>query len=51
LVGSYVVYRLRASIFNINPIFVALADGGSAWKDAFAKARDVVSKMTLEEKG
>ncbi|CCO32424.1 hypothetical protein BN14_06484 [Rhizoctonia solani AG-1 IB] len=27
-----------------------LADGGSAWKDAFAKARDVVSKMTLEEK-
>jgi hypothetical protein len=28
-----------------------LADGGSAWKTAFAKAKAVVAKMTLEEKG
>ncbi|CAE6507267.1 unnamed protein product [Rhizoctonia solani] len=27
-----------------------LADGGNAWKDAFAKARKVVASMTLEEK-
>ncbi|CAE6445428.1 unnamed protein product [Rhizoctonia solani] len=27
-----------------------LADGGSAWKDAFATAKEAVSKMTLEEK-
>ncbi|CUA72730.1 beta-glucosidase [Rhizoctonia solani] len=27
-----------------------LADGGNAWKDAFAKAKQVVSQMTLEEK-
>ncbi|QRW20796.1 glycoside hydrolase family 3 protein [Rhizoctonia solani] len=27
-----------------------LANGGSAWKHAFAKAKEVVSKMTLEEK-
>ncbi|QRV89390.1 glycoside hydrolase family 3 protein [Ceratobasidium sp. AG-Ba] len=27
-----------------------LADGGSAWKSAFAKAKAVVAKMTLEEK-
>ncbi|CAE6407296.1 unnamed protein product [Rhizoctonia solani] len=27
-----------------------LADGGSAWKDAFARAKEVVSQMTLEEK-
>ncbi|CAE6479889.1 unnamed protein product [Rhizoctonia solani] len=27
-----------------------LANGGSAWKDAFAKAKEVVSQMTLEEK-
>ncbi|CAE6508891.1 unnamed protein product [Rhizoctonia solani] len=28
-----------------------LADGGNAWKDAHAKAKQVVSQMTLEEKG
>ncbi|KEP45258.1 glycoside hydrolase family 3 protein, partial [Rhizoctonia solani 123E] len=27
-----------------------LADGGNAWKDAHAKAKQVVSQMTLEEK-
>ncbi|CUA77162.1 beta-glucosidase [Rhizoctonia solani] len=27
-----------------------LADGGNAWKDAFAKAKQVVSQMTLAEK-
>ncbi|KAF8592823.1 hypothetical protein BDV93DRAFT_399538, partial [Ceratobasidium sp. AG-I] len=27
-----------------------LADGGSAWKSAFAKAKAVVAKMTVEEK-
>ncbi|CAE6464710.1 unnamed protein product [Rhizoctonia solani] len=27
-----------------------LADGGNAWKDALAKAKQVVSQMTLEEK-
>jgi hypothetical protein len=30
---------------------VALADGGSAWKAAFAKAKEVTSQMTTEEKG
>jgi hypothetical protein len=29
----------------------ALADGGNAWKNAFLKAKAVVSQMTLEEKG
>ncbi|KAF8755105.1 Fibronectin type III-like domain [Rhizoctonia solani] len=28
----------------------ALANGGSAWESAFAKAKDIVSQMTLEEK-
>ncbi|CAE6488781.1 unnamed protein product [Rhizoctonia solani] len=27
-----------------------LANGGSAWESAFAKAKDIVSQMTLEEK-
>ncbi|KAG8717017.1 hypothetical protein FRC08_008335 [Ceratobasidium sp. 394] len=30
--------------------FADLANGGEAWQSAFAKARDVVSRMTVEEK-
>ncbi|CAE6460084.1 unnamed protein product [Rhizoctonia solani] len=47
-----VVSTTLANIYTIpNPFITkALADGGAAWKSAFAKAKSVVSQMTLEEK-
>ncbi|KAG8687543.1 hypothetical protein FRC11_007059 [Ceratobasidium sp. 423] len=47
-----VVSVTLASVQNVSNLDIkkALADGGTAWKDAFAKAKAVVSKLSLEEK-
>ncbi|TIB59866.1 hypothetical protein E3P77_04156, partial [Wallemia ichthyophaga] len=45
------MYDVYHKTNNYDKYLTPKADGGKAWEDAFKKAKDVVSQMTVDEKG